>query len=311
MKIAVVGAGAVGGFFAAYLIRAGHEVHFLARSDLQVLREQGLKIDFPGEPWVVRPAGVHERAESIGPAGWVMCAVKTTAMERVASLLRPCMGQGSLLLNLMNGLGVEEELARWFDADRILGCLAYVSAHRFSPGVITPQTPGRLVVGHLTGNQELAEAVVGVLQSAGIQARATANLHRARWEKLVWNAAFNPLSVSAGGVSARQILADQDLRAMVAELMREVIRIAQAEGCELDADRLVARMLELTGAFGDIHTSMLVDYQARRPLELEWILAEPLRRAASTGTPAPLLGAQLHLCRFLDRANRQPRDAKQ
>ncbi len=169
MKIAVIGAGAVGGFYAAYLIRAGHEVHFLVRSDERTLREHGLRIEFPGDAWVVRPAGVHARPEDIGPAEWVMCTIKTTAMHQLAALLRPCMGAESRLLNLMNGLGVDEQLAEWFDAERVYGCLAYVSAHRFAPGVITPQTPGRLVVGHLGGRIQIADGhrhVVRVRQTA-------------------------------------------------------------------------------------------------------------------------------------------------
>jgi 2-dehydropantoate 2-reductase len=206
----------------------------------------------------------------------------------------------------LNGIGIEEALADWFDAQRILGCLAYVSAHRFRPAVITPQTPGRLVVGHLTGRHDLADEAVEMLTAAGIEARTTRSLTRARWKKLVWNAAFNPLSVSAGGVTTRQILGDPELRERVAGLMHEVIRIAQAEGCEIDADRLVSRMLEKTTPGGDILTSMLVDYQAGRPLELEWLLAEPVRRAARLGVDTPLLRSQLQLCRDLDRANRRP-----
>jgi 2-dehydropantoate 2-reductase len=310
MRIVVVGVGAVGGYYAAHLIRAGHDVHLLARSDADVLRTRGLVLQFGAEEWTVRAAAVCTRSQDVGPVDWILCALKTTAIDRVEALIRPFLTDDSLILNFMNGLGVDEHLARRFEADRILGCLSYVSAHRHAPGQITCYAPGRIVLGHLRDDRELGERVADAWRSAGIETRVSGNLARARWEKLVWNAAFNPLSVTAGGVTAKQIIDDPGLRATVEGLMLEIIAVARAEGCDFDADRLVGTMIEKTDPLGHIKTSMLVDYEARRPMELEWILAEPIRRAEQTGVPVPLLREQLARCRDLERARLGPAQAE-
>jgi 2-dehydropantoate 2-reductase len=153
LKIAVVGCGAVGSFYGAKLARAGHEVHFLLRSDYDTVRRQGVLIrslegDFQVQPQCAR------RPEEIGPADLVLIGLKTTANEAFAKLLPPLVGSGTAVLTLQNGLGNEEDLARLFPVEQIMGGLCFVCLNRLAPGMIQHIGYGQVILGEFQRQPE-------------------------------------------------------------------------------------------------------------------------------------------------------------
>jgi 2-dehydropantoate 2-reductase len=303
IRVAVIGAGAVGCYYGAKLARIGHDVHFLMRRDLEAVRDRGLQIHSCDGDFRLSVAA-HESAEQIGPADLVVCALKTTALEAAEGLVRPCVGPGTFIVALMNGLGVEEQFGRWFGPERIFGGLAFVCINRGEPGIVHHTGYGRVTFGHLLDDVAQARAVAAMFAEAGIETHVAESLRQARWEKLVWNVPFNSLSVTAGGLSTQQILDDEGLQELARQLMAETIMAGNACGCRIEAEGMMDRMFAQTGTMGHYQTSMVLDFRQRRPLEVEAILGEPVRQGQAAGLEVPRMEMQYHLVRYLDLVNR-------
>jgi 2-dehydropantoate 2-reductase len=182
--------------------------------------------------------------------------------------------------------------------------MAFVCINRLSPGVVRHFGYGRLSIGHFQDDLDAAGRIAALFRDAGIQVVVPPSLNVARWEKLAWNIPFSTLSVTAGAISTQQIIDDPGLRSVCRALMRETIEAANAEGCNLDADPLIDKMFANTATMGHYRPSMLVDYDEKRPLEVDAILGEPVRRAQAAGLDVPHLDMNLHLLSMLDRLNR-------
>jgi 2-dehydropantoate 2-reductase len=300
--IAIIGAGAVGSFYGARIARAGYRVKFLMRRDYQAVKQNGLSIrsiwgDFHLE------AEVYPSPQEIGPVDLVICSLKTTCLDDARPLLAPVVGPHTRILALMNGLGVEEKLAQWFDPRQILGGLAFTCINRVEPGHIHHLDYGHVLISHMQGGSAIAEQVADVFRKGGIETATCESLRKARWQKLCWNIPYNTLSITAGGVTTDQIMADPGLQQMVEMLMAEVMAAAAADEAPLP-ETVPAQMMDNTRRMKPYKTSMTIDYENRLPLELEYILGEPIRRAEAKGLAVPYMKTQYWLARFLDRQNR-------
>lgn len=306
MKIAVIGAGAVGCFYGARLARAGNDVRFLMRRDLDAVRQNGLSIrSCEGDFHLA--ARAFGRSEDIGACDVVICALKTTAIDAAEALVRPCVGPQTRIVVLMNGLGIEEAFAAWFPPERIFGGLAFVCINRGEPGVVHHMGYGRVAFGHMLDDTTQAREIADLFAAAGIEASIRPSLRQARWEKLMWNIPFSTVAITAGGVATDQIVGDAGLRSLAETLIVETGTAGNADGCRIDIDAMVARMIGDTSTMGPYRPSMLVDYQTGQPLEVEAILGEPVRRADRLRVPVPAVRVQYQLVAFLDRLNRRER----
>ena len=197
MKIAVIGCGAVGTFYGAKLARAGDEVHLLLRSDYDVVRRKGVRVRSPEGDFQVQPH-CAQRPEEIGPADLVIIGLKTTANEAFAKLLPPLVGSDTAVLTLQNGLGNEDDLARLFPVEQVMGGLCFVCLNRVEPGVIQHIGYGQVVLGEFQRRPEpRTHDLATRFSAAGVPCTVTDNLERAHWEKLVWNIPFNGLGVAS------------------------------------------------------------------------------------------------------------------
>ncbi len=304
-KIAVIGSGAVGCYYGGMLAAAGREVHFLMRSDLAVVRENGLKIETGGRLVHIQPAFAHGCAEEIGACDLVIIAIKTTANDALEKLLPPLLGPGTTLITLQNGLGNEEFLAARWGADRVLGALCYICLNRVAPGVIAHYGEGSTSIGEFgRAPGPRARALAEAWASAGVGTSVVENLINERWRKLVWNIPFNGLSVAAGGVAVDEILADAGLRIVARELMGEVLQAAHGLGEEIPesyADFQIARSWEI----GAYKPSSLIDWELRRPLEVEAIWGEPWRRGVAAGATMDRLEMLYRLLHRIDLKNKR------
>jgi 2-dehydropantoate 2-reductase len=273
------------------------------RRDLQAVREHGLRIRSPDGDFHIR-AAVFGDPREIGPVDLVICALKATSLDVAEQLIRPCLDARTRILVLMNGLGVEEQFAGWFEPQRIFGGLAFVCINRGEPGVILHSDYGRVMIGSLGGDRDGSAAIADLFAGAGFEATVPASLKQARWQKLMWNIPFSTLAISAGAVTTREIMDDAGLRLLATRLITERGAAGNADGCSLDVPAILARMVHDTDTMGAYRPSMLVDYQNRQPLEVEAILGEPVRRAGRLGVPVPIMEAQYRLVSFLDRLNR-------
>jgi 2-dehydropantoate 2-reductase len=302
-SIAVVGAGALGIYYGGRMARAGRDVRFLVRSDLAHLREHGLALSYGGERHAVPAVRAASTSEAIGTVDLVVVALKATANGELARLLPPLLGPQTAVVNLQNGLGVDEAVVAVAGVERTLGALCFVAVNRVAPGEVVCSEEGYVEVGEFgRAANERTQAVAQVFTAAGVKARVHDSLLGARWRKLVWNVPFNGLTVALGGVTSDETLRDPANEARVRALVREVQAIARAEGVEIE-DAFLNNQVERTKNMRYKPSTML-DWLAGRPLEIEPIWGEPLRRAKRLGVATPEL-ERLHAV-LLERAKNGP-----
>lgn len=294
-KIAIVGSGAIGTLYGSRLQEAGHEVHFLMRSDYEAVKQRGSIIvrENSGER-VISPVLVHASSAEIGICDLVLITLKTTSNADLPGILGPLVAPGTPVVTLQNGFGSEEFLATFLPPESIMGGLCFVGVHRTGPGELKGfQTPGYITLGEFNRPpNERTRAVADCLSAAGIPTTVAESLAGARWEKLMWNIPYNGLSIAAGCIPTDQIMRDPVLVDEVRALMHEVVRAAAAEGYVIPEARIEARIAG-TPKIGAYRPSSLVDHLAGRLVEVESIWAEPLRRARARGVDTPRL-ALLH-----------------
>jgi 2-dehydropantoate 2-reductase len=304
-RIAVVGSGAIGCYYGAKLAQFGRDLHFLMRGDLEVVRKRGIRIRGKGENIHVPKVQAHASTEEIGACDLVIVAVKATSNAALPALIAPLLGQGTMVLTLQNGLGSEEFLAEHFGSERILGGLPFICLNRTKPGVIEHYDYGRLVIGEFGRYpQPRTHEVAWEFKRCGVVCSVVGDLALERWRKLVWNIPFNGLSVAAGGIDTAAILADDGLRRLAVELMDETIAIANHCGHCLPTAAALDQ-IKRTETMGEYKPSTLIDYLARRPLEIEAIWGEPLRRGQAAGAKTPRLEMLYQLLVALDRSARK------
>ena len=239
----------------------------------------------------------------------MIVALKTTANADLAHLVGPAVGDGATVAVFQNGLGVEEQVrAAIPHAGAVLGALCFVCAHRIGPGRADHLDYGAVTVGEL-GTTSPSTSVTGLVEDltgAGVDATVAADLGVARWRKLVWNIPFNGLSVVLDA-STQDLLADAGTRALVGDLMDEVIAAATAVGHPVEPGFRDV-MLATTDAMTPYAPSMKLDHDAGRPLELGAIYDAPLaagRAAGASMDRIELLARTLH---FLDGRSRRGAD---
>jgi 2-dehydropantoate 2-reductase len=288
MRIAIVGAGALGLYYGALLQKSGEDVHFLLRRDYDAITENGLKVfSVNGDFTLPRVLGYRAPGE-IGPVDLVVVGLKTFANDRFAGLIGPLLGEGTQILTLQNGLGNEEALAALFGGERIIGGVAFLCSNRGKPGEVHHLGMGRVVIGEFQRrDQGRVERLETMFVKAGVDCRATDDLKRARWEKLVWNIPFNGLCALLQQPVNRLLATDSSLR-LVRGIMLEVIAAANAQGLVRPIDLgFIESMLEYTENMGEYRPSMQIDREEGRQLEIGAILRVPLAFGGEQGMEMP------------------------
>ncbi len=281
MRIAVVGAGALGLYYGAMLQRAGNDVRFLLRRDYQAIREAGLKVTSPNGGFHLQPVRCALDPTELGPVDLVLVGLKTFANHRLIELVAPLMQDDTCVLTLQNGLGNEELLAEAFGSERVLGGIAFLCSNRGEPGIVHHMGQGRIRLGEFSGGlSERATALAELFNQAQVPCEAVADLRRARWEKLVWNIPFNGLCALTGK-NVTELLNHNPSRREIIAIMGEVIAAGNAQGLSqpIKAQPFIDKMISATETMDGYQPSMMIDRLEGHPLELEAIYGIPLKRA--------------------------------
>ena len=290
-SIAIVGAGAVGLYYGGRLAKAGHEVHFLSRSDSATLRAAGLRVTSVHGDFELRGLNAYATAAEMPRVDWVISTLKATARASYRELIGPLLKDDTAIVALQNGLGNEDELSTHFGGDRVLGAIAYVCIHRVAPGHVTHTAQGELKIGEF-GRPISARltTLVNQVRDAVIDAHAVDDLRWHRWDKLVWNIPFNGLGAALDLNCAQLMRTDAGLAAVRA-VIDDVLKAAAAVGVSIDPAR-ASFMVDRTRGLGDYETSMQLDRRAGRSMEIDAILGEPIRQAEAAGVvDLPMLRA--------------------
>jgi 2-dehydropantoate 2-reductase len=320
-RLAIVGAGAVGSYYGARLVQGGHDVHFLLRSDYDAVRQHGLSVRSCAGDFSLPPSQlqVYRDPSEMPQVDWVIVTLKTTHNDQFDRVIRPLLADGTAILTLQNGLGNEDLLASLFPAHPILGGMAFTCINRLAPGLIDHTAHGHIRLGEFTpkeepphpnplprgtggegtGAQPFASHISRIFNDCKIPCDVLADLRYGRWEKLVWNIPFNGLSTVLDHTTD-QLLATPQGEALVRRIMAEVIASARACGAMLE-ERLIDLNVERTREMGAYKTSMHIDRQLGRELEVEAILGTPARQGAAAGCANPCMQILYNLAAMLRR----------
>jgi 2-dehydropantoate 2-reductase len=309
LRYAVIGSGAVGGFYGIRLAHAGAHVQFLVRTSTDLVRARGLDLTSPEGDLHLADVAVASGWAELDPCDVLLVAVKATANEAVLAELAGhadrLLGDSGTVLLVQNGIGAEPGYAAAAGGREVLGGLAFLCAQRTGPCSVAHLDFGPLTVAAHTADERPGgvsprmRQVAEDLASAGIACLLDEDLVRARWRKLMWNVPFNPLSVILDATTDA-LMADPATVALIRTLMAEVAAVAAAEGHALP-DGLSAELLAATARMAPYATSMKLDADAGRPLEVDVMLAEPLRRARRVGVAMPSVAVLHEQLAFLDR----------
>jgi 2-dehydropantoate 2-reductase len=290
-RIGLVGPGAIGGYYGGMLAHAGQDVHFLFHSTYGDVVRDGLSLVHHAEGKRISrvdPLQAYQSATDIGPCDLVIVAAKATANDSLKGIISSMVGADTSLLTLQNGMGNVENLQNLFGQNReVIGGLCFTCINRTAPGVIESLLPGYVQFGQLAGGlTDRGNQVADAFADAGIKIRKADSLNEALWRKLCWNVPFNGLSIAAGCITTDLILANPELRSRSRRLMLEVQAAARAHGVEIE-DAFLDKQYQLTEPMGPYKPSSLIDYLTGKPVEVEAIFGEPLRRGQARGVPMP------------------------
>ena len=294
MRIAVVGAGAIGTWLAAALSRAGHDVALISRrAGLDGVRVTGAE-DYVAHPLVTGDAG------SVGSVDAVILAVKAHDQLAAAPAVQAMLGPRTTIVAAQNGIPwwyfpdrvVEAvdpggALSALLPRERALGMVVYLGASMVEPGVVAVRPEAGLVIGEPSGDDTpRLQAVAGALRDAGFPVRVTGDIRTELWTKLMGNVAFNQISLlTRAGLGTMAL--DPPVRRIVAAMMAETVEIARATGA--DPTISIEERLAITERLGDHKTSTLQDLEAGKRLELDAIAAAVVELADVAGLDAPTI----------------------
>ena len=294
MRIAVLGSGAVGGYYGAKLARAGHEVILVARgAHLAAIRERGLEIRSPA----LGDFTVHCRAEedtaAVGPVDLVIVAVKAYDNATALPLLTPMLGSGTSVLTVQNGIGSIHEVAAVAGEARVIGGTTYIASALGAPGVIEQTgTHRRVVFGEVFGalprsSQRVAE-LHEALSGADIQSEVVGDGRVPIWEKFIF---LVPLAgfTGASRLPIGPVWADPFTRAQFLEACREIESLARAEGVPVATDVIEKIEKYIGGIPGTMRSSLLIDLAQGKRIEVEALHGAVVGRAAAAGVPVPII----------------------
>ena len=318
MKIVIVGAGAIGGYIGAQLTRVGADVVLVARgSHLRAMQDRGIQVRSADGDFDVHPKLAADVSD-VGKADVVILAVKAHSLTPIASSLRTLFGRDTVVVSTQNGLpwwyfqnlggeydglGLERVdpggvIAAAIEPRRIVASLAYFSTDIVEPGVIHHTEGNRISFGEPDGTRsERARAIAEALIAAGFRCPLTTRIRHETWVKLIGNVAFNPISALTGG-TLEELARDPDIAPVVRTVMTEIEAVAERLGIALPIT--IDQRMAGAEKVGPHKTSMLQDFEAGRPMEIEAVVGAVVELGDKVGVPMPATRAVYGCVKLLD-----------
>ena len=293
MRFAILGAGAVGGYFGARLARSGQDVTFIARgAHLEAIRARGMQVRSAQLGDFVASAQAESDPARVGPVDVVIVAVKAYDNDTAYPLIAPMLGPDTVVLTLQNGVDNVDQLAQLVGPARVLGGTTYVATALEAPGLIVQTGVHRSIIfGEVFGPRGLTarvQAIADAMSPADIQVRAVPDARTPLWDKFVYLVPFSGFTGSAR-LPIGFLWPHPQVREMFYAGAREVAAIAAAEGVTLSADRFETLQEYMDNIPPTTRSSLLIDLEQGKRIEVEALQGAALRRAAAHGVPAPIV----------------------
>ena len=299
MNYAIIGTGGIGGYYGSRLAQSGRDVHFLLHRDYAFVKEHGLQVDScDGSFHLDRPA-VYGDARDMPKCDVVLVCLKTVNNHLLESLLPPVVRDNTLVVLIQNGIGVEQDVQEKFPGLQLVAGLAFICSAKAGPGRIDHQCYGHINFGDYScRNAETLQRVADDFNAAGVKA-GIVEYNEARWKKAVWNMPFNGMTVALN-TQTDMLLRNPSTRRLIREQMLEVIGAARHLGVKRIDESFADNMITTTDAMTPYSPSMKLDFDNRRPMEIDYLYTRPLRSAREAGFPMPRLEMLEAELRFLE-----------
>ncbi len=289
MKIAVMGAGSVGGYFGGLLARSGAEVSFIARgAHLEALRTRGLRVCTPGGDFTV-PAPATDRPGELGPVDLVLFCVKSYDTDAAAGALAPLVGPNTAVLTLQNGVDNPDKLAAVLGREHVLPGSARMESTLIEPGVVRLASRfARIDFAEWDGRPTpRAEHLLSTVQGAGIDAHLADDPWRVLWEKFIFLAPIAGVTTLAQ-IAVGEVMAHPETREVYAQAVEEAWEVGVAQGISLAPDAVGRTLAFTAGLHPEMRTSMQRDRERGRRLELEALSGAVVRLGRAHGIATPV-----------------------
>jgi 2-dehydropantoate 2-reductase len=303
MKVAVLGGtGAMGGIFGAYLSRGGADVTLIdvSRPAIDAVNRDGLIVEQKDGTRPVFRLKATDDPAAVGPMDLVMVFVKGYHTEAAITAARPMIVSDTAVLTLQNGWGNAQRIGGIVGIERVLVGLTYNSGSLIGPGHVKNTALGMTSLGELSGRiTPRLEAIADALRAGGFEITLSETIVQEIWKKLALNCAALPPSVLLRCV-AGELVATESHRAIIADILREVAAVAQAQGIDLDFNERYEFVLGALARAGQARASMLQDVEAGRPTEIATINGAIVDAGRAAGVPTPVNQTYVHLIRAIE-----------
>lgn len=299
----IVGAGAIGSFYGAALQAQGADVSAVVRSDYDAVCEHGIHIESKrlGDRWFRPTQTLRAPADYAGgPPDYLILSVKVVEGTDRVGLIRDAVGPNTTIVLIENGVEIEAEIAQAFPHNELISALAFIQVSRVGPGQVRHYAFGDLHFGtYPSGLSERALQFGAMLEAGGVKPVLTDDVVTARWKKCLWNAVFNPISVLGGVLDTDDILSAPEGASFIRRAMEEVCAVASATGYPL-SPTLIDQYIDGTRKAPPYKTSMALDFEHGRPLEMEVILGNAVRAGRRENVPIPQLETLYALMKMVE-----------
>ena len=282
MKYAVIGTGAIGGFYGGRLMRAGNEVNFLLHTDYEYVRENGLQIDSCDGSFHLDHVKAFRKTADMPEVDVILVCLKSTREHLLKEMLPPIIKNNPLVVLIQNGIGLEDDLHALFPELQIAAGLAFICSGKVGPGHIDHQCYGSINIGNYSCHDDaLMNQFISDLRAAEIEVNTVEYLE-ARWKKAVWNMPFNGMTVALDTMT-NKLLENPSTRQLIRDQMMEVVGAAKALGVNGVDEAFVEKMIQMTDAMTPYKPSMKLDFDNHRPMEIDYLYSKGIQQAANAG----------------------------
>lgn len=283
LSYAVIGTGAIGGYYGGRLALSGQDVHFLYHSEYDYVKANGLDVKSVNGDFHLNNMQVYNNTESMPKCDVILVCMKSTQNDKLPQMLAPIVKDDSTIMLIQNGLGLEQELAKSFPNQVIAGGMAFICSSRVSPGHIIHADYGALTTAYINNkyDEETAEQIKADFKNANVPYTQGDDLNMFRWRKLVWNIPYNGLTVVLR-TTTDKLMQNPASRQLITDLMEETVAGARACGANIKDD-FVQKMLSNTDNMEPYAPSMRLDYDNHRQMEIRAIYSNPVKMAKAAG----------------------------
>ncbi|MDA9573482.1 ketopantoate reductase family protein [Rickettsiales bacterium] len=278
MNILILGCGAIGSYYGFKLQQAGCNVTALIR-DNNLKTKYNITISSNKKNYIFSPNMISDISNYKEIPDYILICTKSLINIDHNPIIKKIIKPHTAIVLIQNGIHIENKLAKYFPQNIIIRCLAFICVSKESKNYINHQDYGKIIIGkYPNGNDDKVDKLANFWQSANLECLISDNINQESWKKLIWNAAFNPLSVIANKANTKELLQDKLSHELIKNIMNEIITLANHDNCNLQKD-IIDKFIEYTIKMKPYKTSMLLDFENNRPLETRAILGNAIKFA--------------------------------